>query len=55
MGIGRKWIGSKILIVWNFVGLAFLANAFLTALHQALAHSISIGLENRLPLLQHGR
>lgn len=31
MGIGRKWIGSKILIVWNFVGLAFLANAILTA------------------------
>ena len=31
LGIGRKWIGSKTLVVWNFVGLAFLANAILTA------------------------
>ncbi len=31
IGIRRKWIGSKTLVVWNLVGLALLANAILTA------------------------
>lgn len=31
LGTGRKWFGPKTLVVWNFVGLALLANAILTA------------------------